>query len=122
MNNHEVIISGVHMELTDALKNMVIEKVNKLLKHEDRIVRIRVELEFQHNKNHDKEYIAKGHIDIHGPDMTVSAATDDLYKSIDQMVDKLDRKLRQRSRLQRVKRKNTNHGLDIPASLPQAVA
>lgn len=122
MNNHEVIISGVHMDLTDALKSTVADKIEKLIKHEDRILRIRVELEFNPNKDHQKEYVAKGHIEIHGPDMVASAASEDLYKSIDLMVNKLDRMLRQRSRLKRVKRKDVNHGLDIPAEVPKMVA
>ena len=50
----------------------------------------------------------------------VSVATEDLYKSIDLMVQKLDRMLRRRSRLQRVKRKDT-HLIDLPASIPKAV-
>lgn len=117
-NNSEIILSGVHLDLTEALKQMVHEKTEKLFKHEDGILRIRVELEHDKNKAPQDQFLAKGHIEINGPDMIVSVRTDDLYKSIDQLVDKLDRKLRRRSRLQRVKRKDT-HSVDIPASLPK---
>lgn len=120
MNNHEVIISGVHMDLTPALKEMVQNKVSKLFQHEEKIIRIRVELEADiHKGDHQKEFIAKGHIEINGPDMVVAEKSDDLYKSIDGMVIKLARKLRRRSRLIRVKRKHAHRELDIPASLPQ---
>lgn len=119
MNNQEVIISGVHLELTPALKQMVQDKITKLFQHEERIMRIRVELSADiHKGNHQQEFTAKGHIEINGPDMIVAEKTDDLYKSIDGMVIKLDRKLRRRSRLDKVKRKRQPR-LDIPASLPQ---
>lgn len=117
MKQHDVIISGNHMELTAAIKNVVQEKVEKLFKHEETIIRIRVEL----SQNNEKEepFQAKGHIEIKGEPLIVSESTDDLYKSIDQMVDKLDRKLRQRARLFRVKRKTFNSRLDIPAMIPK---
>ena len=120
MNSKEVIISGLHMDLTDAIKAIVEEKTEKLFAHEARIQRIRVELEYNGNKGKGKkeEFIAKGHIEINGPSMIVSEATEDLYKSIDLMVDKLDRKLRRRSRLMRVKR-NHPHDIEIPAQLPK---
>lgn len=118
MSNHEVIISGVHLDLTEALKNIVNEKAAKLFKHEERIIRLRVELEYDPNRAHQGEYIAKGHIEINGPTLVVSASSNDEYKSIDQMIEKLDRKLRRRARLSRVKRKGL-HDVDIPASLPK---
>ena len=61
MKQHDVIISGLNMELTDAIKNMVYEKVEKLFEHEDRIIRMRVELEYDtHQSTHQKGFIAKG--------------------------------------------------------------
>lgn len=120
MKQHDVIISGVHLELTEALKNMVHEKVEKLFEHEDRIIRMRVELEYNQNITREKEFIAKGHLEVRGNDHVVSVETDDLYKSIDLMVQKLDRMLRRRSRLDKVKRKHP-HSIDIPAAIPKAV-
>lgn len=119
MNNNEVIISGVHMDLTPALKKMVQDKVAKLFLHEERIIRIRVELSTETPKgDHHEGFMAKGHIEINGPDMVVAEKSNDLYKSIDGMVIKLDRKLRRRSRLNKVKRRKAGP-IDIPASLPQ---
>lgn len=108
------------MELTEALKDSVREKAERLFNHENRIIRLRVELEYNDNKGRgkEKEFIAKGHIEINGAPMIVSVASNDLYKSIDQMVDKLDRKIRRRSRLLKVKRHQT-HPVDIPAVLPK---
>jgi ribosome-associated translation inhibitor RaiA len=49
--------------------------------------------------------VAKGHLELKGTTITISSASDDLYKSIDDLVNKLDRGLRRRSRLKKVKRK-----------------
>ena len=121
MKQHDVIISGLNMELTEAIKNMVHEKAEKLFEHEDKIIRMRVELEYYpHQSTHQKEFIAKGQLEVRGNDHFASAATEDLYKSIDDLVSKLDRMLRRRSRLKKVKRKDT-HLVDIPADIPKAV-
>ena len=117
----ELIISGVHLELTEALKSVVTEKMDKLFRHEGHIIRIRVELEYNAHNSKQNEYIAKGHIEINGPPKVASVATDDLYKSIDQLVVKLDRMLRRRARLKKVKRKHP-HGVDIPSELPKVSA
>ena len=117
--HNNIIITGVHLELTEALKARVNEKMTKLFAHETAIIRIRVELEYNsHHTTSQNEFIAKGHIEIHGPPMISSAASNDLYKSIDQLTVKLDRMLRRRSRLQRVKRKHP-HDIEIPAELPK---
>jgi len=118
MNKNDVILTGRHVELTDSMKNVLLEKAEKLFKHEQKIMRLRVELEYNQNVTHQKEFIAKGHIEMRGPALNVTVESEDLYKSIDDMVEKLDRMLRRKSRLSRVKRKNT-HDVEIPAELPK---
>ncbi|KAF0095748.1 MAG: putative sigma-54 modulation protein [Puniceicoccaceae bacterium 5H] len=120
MNNraNDVIISGYHLELTDALKSMVQEKVSKLFEHDSQIIRIRVELGHTPDARKEKEFSAKGLIEIKGNDLIVNEHSHDLYKSIDGMAIKLDRLLRRRHRLARVKRKKTQ-AVEIPAGLPK---
>jgi putative sigma-54 modulation protein len=117
--SHDLIISGIHLDLTDAMKETVYQKMERLFKHETRILRLRIELERSGCKNHLDEFIAKGHIILSGPEMIVRVASEDLYKSIDLLVDKLDRKLRRRSRLIKVKRHHP-HEIEFPADLPKA--
>jgi len=117
-NQHEVIVSGIHLDLTPSLKFYVQEKVERLFRHEERIVRIRVELEFDGKNDVVHPFIAKGHIVIHGPDMNCSVSSDDCHKSIDLLVDRLDRMLRRRSRLFKVKRKHP-HAPELSAALPK---
>ena len=118
MNNSEIIISGQNLELTQALKDSVTNKMQKLFVHDDRIIRLRIELAYKPNKHHHNEFSAKGHIEISGPDMVVSVESDDMYKSIDELIVKLARKVRRRHRLERIKR-NSLHEVDMPATLPK---
>ncbi|HEX9784043.1 MAG TPA: ribosome-associated translation inhibitor RaiA [Opitutaceae bacterium] len=117
-NGHEIILAGIHMDLTDALKNIAHEKLERLFRHEDRIVRVRVELEFDKTRGHEHEFIAKGHVQIYGPDMICSVASEDCLKSLDLLVDKLDRMIRRRARMQKVKRHHP-HAVEIPAAIPK---
>lgn len=118
MKEHDVIIKGVHLELTEALKQTVLKKVERLFQHNERIVRLRIELEFCNHKHKQNEFIAKGQIEIYGPEIFVSVASDDLYKSIDELVDKLGRQIRRKNRARKAKRKDT-HDIDLSADLPK---
>ncbi len=115
---HEVILEGIHLDLTDNLKQVVNEKVERLFRHEERIVRIKVDLEHDNTQSHDQLFTAKGHIEIHGPNMNVAVQSHDCLKAVDEMIDKLDRMIRRRARLEKVKR-NHPHEVEIPAELPK---
>lgn len=116
--NNDLIVSGNHIELTEALKVYVAEKTEKLFRHEARIVRLRVELDCDHIKNGDVLFKAKGIISIHGPDLVASETSSDMHRSIDAMVQKLDRMLRNRARHERDKRDHP-HPIELPAELPK---
>ncbi|MDR2862653.1 MAG: ribosome-associated translation inhibitor RaiA [Puniceicoccales bacterium] len=120
MNNDNILISGLNLELTGALKDTVHEKMLKLFKHNDRIIRVTVELEYQPSHKHEDEFIAKAQVDVRGPAINVSVKSDNLYKSIDTLTEKLMRQLRRRHRLLKEKR-NHPHLVDIPVELPKAV-
>ncbi len=107
-NNHEVIVSGIHLELTPSLKFFVREKAQRLFRHEDRIVRIRVELECDRDEAIAHRFKAKGHIEIQGPDMNAVVQADECHKAVSLLVDKLDRMLSKRHDLYKVRR----HKLD----------
>ncbi len=118
MKNQNIIILGVHLPLTEAIKNTVHEKVQRLFHHEARILRIRIELTKDSCEKREDNFCACGIIEINGPNLVVKEKSGDLYKSIDRMVDKLDRKLNQRARLIRVKR-HYLHPIDLSCSLPK---
>jgi len=119
-NNNELIVSGIHLELTPSLKTFVREKAQRLFRHEERIVRIRVELECDPQVDVATRFKAKGHIVIHGPDMNAVVESDECHKAVSMLVDKLDRMLARRHQLFRVKR-NHPHPVELDTELPKAV-
>jgi len=120
-NNHDLIVSGIHLELTPSLKTFVQEKAERLFRHEERIVRVRVELECDRSPAVGVQFTAKGHIQIQGPDMNASVQADECHKAVSMLVDKLDRMLQRRHQLHRVKR-NHPHAVELNAEIPKAFA
>jgi putative sigma-54 modulation protein len=114
----KLIVRGVHLDLTEALRAYVANKTSRLLRHNDNIVRLRVDLELDKTASVGSGFIAKGQIEISGPALVVGVASDDAYKSIDLMVDKLDALLRRRHGLRKDKR-NHPHAVELEAVLPK---
>lgn len=112
-HTHDLIVSGIHLELTPSLKRFVEEKADRLFRHEERIVRMRVELECDPKQDVAHRFTAKGHISIHGPDMNASVASDECHKAVSLLVDKLDRMLARRSQLSKARRHRTAPELTI---------
>ncbi len=120
-NNHELIVSGIHLELTPSLKTFVREKSEKLFRHEERIVRLRVELECDSKEAIETRFKVKGHINIHGPDLNATVQSDECHKAISLLVDKLDRMLMERHHMNKTKR-NHPHPVEFDnVALPKAV-
>ncbi|HYD82913.1 MAG TPA: ribosome-associated translation inhibitor RaiA [Opitutus sp.] len=116
-NSHELIVSGIHLELTPSLKTFVREKAERLFRHEDRIVRIRVELECDRNEAIAHRFKAKGHIEIQGPDMNAVVQADECHKAVSLLIDKLDRMLGKRHDLHKVRRHQIDPVSEHPALL-----
>lgn len=110
MSNASVVIAGVHMDLTQSLKAYVNEKAERLFRHNPKIQRILFELVHGRARDHAAEFAAQARIEVPGPDIVVRVESEDLYKSIDLLMDKLDRSLRRRHRLVKVKRHREPNG------------
>ena len=119
-NNNDIIVSGIHLELTPSLKTYVREKAERLFRHEERIIRMRVELECDRNPAVGVQFKAKGHIQIQGPDMNASVQADECHKAVSMLIDKLDRMLQRRHQLVRVKR-NHPRAVELGAEIPKAL-
>lgn len=115
---HEVIVSGIHLDLTRSLKTYVNDKVNLLFRHAERIVRVRVELEFDGKNDVTRPFTAKGHVSIHGPDLNCSVAAKECHLAVDLLVHKLNRMLRRRARYFKVRRKQL-HPVEFGTLLPK---
>jgi putative sigma-54 modulation protein len=119
-NRQELIISGIHLELTPSLKQFVQEKADRLFRHEERILRVRVELECDAKEKYGARFKAKGHVTIDGPALNASVESDECHKAVALLADKLDRMLSRRAQLFKVKRHHP-HAIEFGAPLPKAI-
>ena len=115
----KLILQGVHLELTDAMENVMREKLLVLLRHNDYIVRINVRLQQDQTMGTEHHYTATGQIEIGGPDLVASAEGKEAYEVIDALVDKLDRQLDRRQG-KRKERRNHPKAVEIDVDLPKA--
>lgn len=81
-------ISGHHVEMTDALKNYVEDKLSKLTRHFDNITSGQVTLTVEKERQK-----AEAIIHLSGQDIHASSEHDDMYAAIDLLSDKLDRQV-----------------------------
>ena len=109
--SEKLIANGIRLELTPALKLRIAEKVSRLLRHQPRIDRVRVDLELDQTRGMDR-FIAKGRIEIGGPDLIASVSDSDAYKALDLLVDKLDSSLRRRAGKKIGPRNDPKHPID----------
>jgi len=113
-----LLLRGIHLSLTAALRSVVENKTTRLLRHEPQIIRIRVDLEHDRTRGPTAAFVAKGHLEIRGNDLLASVATEDCYKSIDLLIDRLDTMLRRRAERSRRGRHDL-HAVDLLAPLPK---
>ncbi len=119
-NHPELIVSGIHLELTPSLKTYVQEKADRLFRHEERILRLRVELECDPKEKFGTRFKAKGHVTIDGPALNASVESDECHKAVSLLADKLDRMLSRRALLFKVKRHHP-HPIELGTPLPKAI-
>lgn len=95
----KLVLTGLHLWLTEAMKTTLTTKAERLFRHESQIVRVRISIDCEHHRT-GKEFVASGQIEIHGPDLTATVKSDDAYKAMDELIQNLDRMLRKRSTAQ----------------------
>jgi putative sigma-54 modulation protein len=86
-------ISGHHLEVTPALREYVVNKLDRVTRHFDQVVDITVLLTVEKQKEKERRQKAEVNLHVKGRDIHVEQANEDLYAAIDQLVDKLDRQV-----------------------------
>ena len=94
-------ISGHHLEVTPALREYVVNKLDRVTRHFDQVVDIHVLLTVEKLKEKERRQKAEVTLRVKGRDIFVEQAHEDLYAAIGQLMDKLDRQVvRHKDRLQ----------------------
>lgn len=109
---YRLALYGKHLEITDPIKDYVIEKLARIEKLSDRIIEVNVRIEVQKLVHH---------VEI---DMLISqmkiwahADTDNMYSAIDKAFDRLQRKVRKwKSRIQQYHAKKPVM-IDVPVNV-----
>lgn len=110
----KIDLSGHHVDLTDAMRNYVNEKIGRLEKHFDRVTDVHVVLSVE--KQAQK---AEGTILVKGNKIFAHAENADMYAAIDALADKLDRQIiKHKEKIQnhhRGSRPNHEESMDMDA-------
>lgn len=84
----QIEITGHHVDITDALRDHVQTKFARLKRHFDKVINVHVILTVE-------KKIQKAEATLHmsGNDVHADAESEDMYASVDAMIDKLDRQI-----------------------------
>lgn len=94
-------ISGHHLEVTQALREYVLNKLSRVIRHFDQVVDINVLLTVEKQKEKDRRQRAEVTMRVKGREIFVEQSHEDLYAAIDELMDKLDRQVcRHKDRVQ----------------------
>lgn len=111
-------LQAIHFDMTEAMQNVLYDKLGVLLRHNDYIIRVNVRIHKDQTMGTEHHFTATGQIEISGPDLVASAEGKDAYDVIDALVEKLDRQLERRHG-RRKDRRNHPHATEIEAALPK---
>jgi putative sigma-54 modulation protein len=81
-------ITGLHLDLTPAIRAYVEEKMERITRHFDQVIDVTVTLSVE-------KLVHKSEVNLHvpGKDIYVESTDADMYAAIDALVDKLDRQV-----------------------------
>jgi putative sigma-54 modulation protein len=86
-------ISGHHLEVTPALRSYVATKLDRISRHFDQVVDMKVLLTVDKLKEKDLRQKAECNIHVKGKDIFAESSHADLYAAVDELADKLDRQV-----------------------------
>ena len=78
-------LSGHHLDITTSIRQHTSDKLTKIKHHFDNVMNVNMTLEVQKNLQ-----TAEATIHVSGADLFAKAQSNDMYVSIDQLINKLD--------------------------------
>jgi ribosomal subunit interface protein len=114
----DVVVKGRHYEVSDRFRAHVEEKLSKLEKYDQRIIRVDVEVSKEPNPRlADQSIRVEITIRSRGPVIRAEAAAEDLMTALDKALGRLNSQARKAADRRRI-----HHGSHTPTSLAQAMA
>ena len=84
----KIVFKGKHIEVTDAMRNYIEKRLNKIERHFDHILEVIVTLSVEKNRQ-----IVEATLQASRALIRAEEETDDMYTSIDKVADKLERQI-----------------------------
>jgi len=81
-------LSGHHLEITPAIRDYVVSKLDRISRHFDQVIDVNVIMSV--DKLNQK---VEANVHLSGKDIHVEAVDGDMYAAIDLLIDKLDRQV-----------------------------
>ena len=81
-------ITGHHLEITPAIREYVVSKIERIKRHFDHVIDINVIMTVERLK-----HIVEVNVHLSGKNIFVQAEDADMYAAIDSLADKLDRQV-----------------------------
>jgi ribosomal subunit interface protein len=114
----DVVVRGRHCEISDSFRDHVEEKLSRLEKHDQRVIRLEVEVDMERNPRQQGRAVR---VELtafsKGPVIRAEACADDKRAALDFAVDKMAAQMRRAADRRRV-----HHGRHTPVSVSQALA
>ncbi len=114
----DVVVKGRHCEISDRFRSHVEEKLTRLEKYDQRVIRVDVEVSQEANpRMSDQQIRVEITIRSKGPVIRAEAAAEDKMSALDKAVDRLSAQARKAADRRRI-----HHGARTPTSLALAMA
>jgi putative sigma-54 modulation protein len=90
IDTSKFVIRGVQLDLTETLRLTACDKAARLFQHNEPIGQVLIDLEIDRSRGPADRFIAKGRLQVDGPDLVASAYSENTYKALDLLMETLD--------------------------------
>jgi ribosome hibernation promoting factor len=112
-------VKGKNLTVSDSIRSYAERKLSKLDKHIHESTRVEVELAVERNPSVAENQVAEATVWLKGHTLRAREATRDMKSSIDELVEKLQRQVREERAKKTSKRKIDKHALDGDGAVPE---
>lgn len=113
----DVVVKSRHCEISDRFRDLVVEKLRRLEKHDHRVIRVEVEVDKERNPRlHERAERVQITAISKGPVIRAEAAAEDKIAALDLALDRISVQMRRAA-----DRKRVHHGRHTPVSVAQAL-
>ncbi len=113
----DVVVSGRHCEVPESFREHVLDKITRLEKHDQRLIRIEVKVEKMRNRQPDKAIKVELTAKSRGPVVRAEASADDKFAALDLALDKMGAQMRKAA-----DRRKVTKGQRAPESVQAALS